>query len=245
MTTEEACGGGLGQLPSEIVTLILSFAVPPADTPLEEVAAALRHRLVCRLWNDIVLAAHFADVTVREPEAASSAVVRLLKYKGGLYITLPTRKRNVSSYKLPSRERYTNMTDIVTRWFAIRFNPETFVVNTGDYTFAKSTGYNKHHAGEGPFTTTHVPFATCFGCEAPSKDDGTAVVDLRGTPFAVPNKFDFGGYIANGTWTYSHRAQVVQLTGGGYCGWTAPVEVAKNEHLACNGGWHLTLSLVR
>jgi hypothetical protein len=31
----EACGGGLGQLPSEIVTLILSFAVPPGDTPLE------------------------------------------------------------------------------------------------------------------------------------------------------------------------------------------------------------------
>jgi hypothetical protein len=117
-----------------------------------------------------------------------------LKYKGGLYITLPTRKRNVSSYKvlrspwscallvgltlgththhrtrttapphhrttapphhrttapahdwqLPSRERYTNMTDIVTRWFAIRFNPETFVVNTGDYTFAKYIPSHAH-----------------------------------------------------------------------------------------------------
>jgi hypothetical protein len=29
------------------------------------------------------------------------------------------------------------MADIVTRWFAIRFNPEDFTVNTGDYTFAK------------------------------------------------------------------------------------------------------------
>lgn len=27
-------------------------------------------------------------------------------------------------------------TDIVTRWFAIRFNPDDFMVHTGDYTFA-------------------------------------------------------------------------------------------------------------
>jgi hypothetical protein len=29
------------------------------------------------------------------------------------------------------------MSDIVTTWFAVRFDPANFTVNTGDYTFVK------------------------------------------------------------------------------------------------------------
>jgi hypothetical protein len=183
----------------------------------------LAKRLVCRLWNDVIVSAHFTEITAqqvltpwrvcvcdvrmcavlslaavvwltrvcvcvcgvvcvavllrRQPNTTKSQTIRLLKYKGGLYVTLPATKRNVSTYKahthtlslslsgagvrrvvaaislrcvrvpcavravcvceqLPRRER-APMADIVTRWFAIRFNPEDFTVNTGDYTFAK------------------------------------------------------------------------------------------------------------
>ncbi len=59
----------------------------------------LAHRLVCQSWNELLLGAHFTAVAV----TGSSQVVRLLKYKGGLYITLPNAKRNFSSYKVQTR----------------------------------------------------------------------------------------------------------------------------------------------
>lgn len=60
----------------------------------------LSHRLVCWSWNELLLGAHFTDdVAV----TGSSQVVRLLKYKGGLYITLPNAQRNFSSYKVQTR----------------------------------------------------------------------------------------------------------------------------------------------
>lgn len=57
----------------------------------------LAHRLVCQSWNELLLGAHFTDAVA---VTGSSHVVRLLKYKGGLYITLPNAKRNFSSYKV-------------------------------------------------------------------------------------------------------------------------------------------------
>jgi len=30
-------------------------------------------------------------------------------------------------------------------------------------------------------------------------------------------------WVSNGTWDFSHDDQVVQLTGGGYCGWTCHI----------------------
>ncbi|ELR12774.1 uncharacterized protein ACA1_093090 [Acanthamoeba castellanii str. Neff] len=203
----------------------------------------LSTRLQCS-GKEIAVSARFIDIAVEQPNAGGRRTVTLLEYKGGFYIALPTDNPSVSTYKCPTRLQGT-MSDIVTTWFAIRFNPQDLTVNTGDYTFVTSTGYNTHHKDMGPDAATHVPFATCFGCEASQRDDGRAVVDLHGTPFVVlDNQFKFAGYFAYGTWTYSNNAQLVDLTGGGYCGWTAPLAAADNENMACNGGWHLQLGLL-
>lgn len=44
-------------------------------------------------------------------------------------------------------------------------------------------------------------------------------IDLRGTPFNVTDIFDLGGNGTAGTANFSFNNQVVNLTGGGFCGW--------------------------
>ena len=53
---------------------------------------------------------------------------------------------------------------------------------------------------------------------------GLANVDLRGTAFAVaPEQFVPEGETPEGEATYSDDNQVVDLTGGGHCGWMHPI----------------------
>jgi hypothetical protein len=53
---------------------------------------------------------------------------------------------------------------------------------------------------------------------------GGANIDLTGTPFEVaPDQFVAKGYLPNGTIQYSSGNQVVNVTGGGNCGWTGPL----------------------
>ena len=63
-------------------------------------------------------------------------------------------------------------------------------------------------------------YATAMGCDG-DLANGTANIDLQGTPFAVDDTFvtdDLG----IGSATFSASDQVVDLTGGGFCGWTPP-----------------------
>jgi len=45
-----------------------------------------------------------------------------------------------------------------------------------------------------------------------------------------------------GSWTFSPGNQTVQLTGGGFCGWTCPVDVPLEED-AVAGGWFMQLKI--
>src|SRR5262249_22986434 len=78
-------------------------------------------------------------------------------------------------------------------------------------------------------------------CSAASRASGQANIDLRDTPFSVaPSEFTQGGYNASGTSTYSANNQVVELTGGGYRGWTNPAPYIYNP-FNNNGGFQLNL----
>lgn len=88
----------------------------------------------------------------------------------------------------------------------------------GDQTFSTSTGEIEHGA------ITSMPYGTAMDCVAPLSMSGRANIDLRGTPFAVPGE----PFVAEGNWvnwsvTKSFDGQVVDLTGGGYCGDLRPV----------------------
>ena len=84
-----------------------------------------------------------------------------------------------------------------------------------------------------PDATLHADYPALF---APRRWGN---IDLTGTPFYVAaDEFSVYGYGACGTMEYSSGDQVVDLTGGGYCGWVGTSEDATfNE----SGGFDLQL----
>ena len=79
-----------------------------------------------------------------------------------------------------------------------------------------------------------------MSCDA--TDSGVANIDLTGTPFAVATgEFLQGGFASSGSSTYSSNKRVVNLTGGGYCGWTCASQATFNPF---NDAGDFQLSLV-
>jgi hypothetical protein len=142
-------------------------------------------------------------------------------------------------------------TSVVTQYTKIRFNPIpislfpiTFEANTADQTYATSTGALCHSGGNPPCTggstyVTSMPYADAAGCD--SSANGSANVDFRGTPFNVVNSFALGGNVPVGTTTVT-GTQVINATGGGFCGWNSMPHYYNPFNTT--GGWdvHLTLA---
>jgi hypothetical protein len=64
-----------------------------------------------------------------------------------------------------------------------------------------------------------MPYGVAASCD--SSPSGLANIDLTGTSFSVaPAEFLQQGAGGTGTSVYSAGNRVVNLTGGGYCGWT-------------------------
>jgi len=104
--------------------------------------------------------------------------------------------------------------NVKTKYTKVRVDPETLLVDIGDQTFATSTG-QLTHGGE---AVTSMPFGVGMSCDA--TPSGVANIDLTGTPFAVvADEFLVGGAGSSGSAVYSSNNRVVNLSGGGYCGW--------------------------
>jgi hypothetical protein len=149
---------------------------------------------------------------------------------------------NFSGYKIPSRKPWgASDSDVKTTWTAVRYDPTTGLINTGDFKYSNSVGYVGHHKSSSP---DKIPFGSAFGCEAPSNADGRAKIDLTGTPFAIDDTFVIGGYIPAGNAVLSSNGQVADISGGGYCGWNVPSKANQaGEQAASLGGWHLKVKL--
>jgi hypothetical protein len=127
--------------------------------------------------------------------------------------------------------------DVTTHYAKVRINPSTLLVDIADQRFATSTGELTHSGSE---QVTSMPYGVAMACDG--AESGAANVDLSGTPFSVaPNKFTQGGYAASGTSAYSENNQVVDVTGGGYCGWSSPGSSIYNP---INGAGGFQLNLV-
>ena len=115
-------------------------------------------------------------------------------------------------------------TDVRTSYSRIRIDPKTLLVDVSDQTFSASSGQLTNSGGP---VVTSMSYAAAMDCAPQGWGVPTGVgnIDLRGTPFAVrPGIFGQGPPSA-GKWcggvTYSDRDQVVDIKGGGWCGWWA------------------------
>jgi hypothetical protein len=105
-------------------------------------------------------------------------------------------------------------TNVRTSYTKIRIDPSSLLVDISDQTFSTSTG-ELIHGGE---SVTSMPYGVGMSCDA--SPSGIGNIDLTGTPFAVAaDEFEVGGAGSSGSATYSSDNRVVNLSGGGYCGW--------------------------
>ncbi len=107
-------------------------------------------------------------------------------------------------------------TSVRTNYTRVRIDPSDMSVLIVDKTFSTSTGNLTH----GSTPVDRMSYAVAMSCD--SSASGLANVDLRGTPFAVSGGFCQNGFNPVGDSTVSQNGQVVDVTGGGFCGWSAP-----------------------
>jgi GON domain len=127
------------------------------------------------------------------------------------YLTLPRQGngRNVSRYGGSLTTTYTR----------VRFHPDTFAVDWTDTTFSTSTGSYTN----GNTTSFTLGFGEAADCSGNGSASGVSNIDLSGTGLGVAaSQFVVNGYNPAGVTTYSGHAQIVDLTGGGNCGWNGP-----------------------
>ena len=166
--------------------------------------------------------------------------IKFYKYGGNHYLTLSKYlQNNFSIYQIPKRGGWSK-TDktMITHWYKVRINPTTLMVNNGDFTFSKTHGQITHHK-----TQVCVPWGTCFDCETTGSKLGRGNMSLLGTEFYIKDNFIHSGYQSNGEWKFQDKNQIVNICGGGYCGWVCPQKV-KTETEAFTGGWFIQLDIL-
>lgn len=134
------------------------------------------------------------------------------------YLALPSSANNFSQYTAGGAAIGT---DVRTTYGAVRIDPVTLKVSCSDQRHATSVGTLSHPNSPDPIVVTSMPYGVAMGCNRSA--NGVARIDLSGTPFEVAqNGFLSDGISALGTANYSSGNRMVDLTGGGYCGWQDP-----------------------
>lgn len=112
---------------------------------------------------------------------------------------------------------------IKTNYTKVLIDPVTLKVDTNAQKYATTTG---GPLSQGAVPITAMPYATAFDCRGSLSQTGLANIDLTGTPFAVAaGALVIAGSSAAGaaTPTPNGQVRVLNLTGGGNCGWNAPI----------------------
>jgi hypothetical protein len=135
------------------------------------------------------------------------------------YLTLRSQDANFAQYTASGAYPGTN---VRTHYSRVRLLPGSLQIDISDQRYSSSTGSLTH----GTTQVTSMPYAVAMDCIGAGSHQGVAGIDLRGTPFAVSDAFGVCGWLTAGSWAFSEGNQVVQLTGGGDCGWLQPVATA-------------------
>lgn len=133
------------------------------------------------------------------------------------YLTLPMAgpDRNFSEY-VPANGQGTAVRTMYSR---VRIDPYGLRVDVSDQSFSSSSGQLMH----GDTVVTSMPYAAAMDCVDAGSTTGRGNLDLRGTPFTVPPaQFRVHGHEAAGSATPGANEQVIDLLGGGLCGYIVP-----------------------
>jgi len=133
------------------------------------------------------------------------------------YLTLPMAgpDRNFSEYVPGSGQG----TAVRTTYSRVRIDPYGFRVDVSDQRFSSSSGQLMH----GDAVVASMSYAAAMDCVDAGSTAGRGNLDLRGTPFTVPPaQFRVHGHLAAGSATPGANEQVIDLLGGGLCGYIVP-----------------------
>jgi len=130
--------------------------------------------------------------------------------------------------------------NVITSYSAIQVDWSTLKVNTGfkDYATTVSVAAGTQAACGG----YKVPYGTCANCGySPATN---AQIDLTNTNYKVNDVWVAAGYIPNGQYTSANNSQLINLYGGGDCGYelTSAAAAAGEQASIVDGGWLLQLA---
>ena len=179
-------------------------------------------------------AAHMKVYSSNNAQASTSLSVCGANFYNNNPLTLSNGKYYINLWK-PNYAVDLNQKNANTSYTKIAFDPITWLVDTGDFTYTTST-----------LSTHSVAYGFAMGCAGTWTPNAHTRIDLTGTPFAVDDMFVINGYLPNGNAVFSSNNQIVDIMGGGDCGWTAPMaQDAIGGNYLMTGGKFLKLALVK
>ena len=167
------------------------------------------------------------------------------------YLTLINTGGNFNYSQYTAGGASPSTTNVRTSYTKVRLDPATLTVNIGDQTFSSSTGFLFHSPTTrgNVFPVSSMPYGVAIDCRGSFTSTGQANIDLTGTPFQVDDSFRVSGFNAAGSvngvpGTGPALGQVVNLTGGGFCGGTHPLPPGNQAPRNNGGGFNLSLAFV-
>ncbi|HLO04797.1 MAG TPA: GON domain-containing protein [Symbiobacteriaceae bacterium] len=211
-----------------MVALILAALLPASASaaPLPQSCAEVRLQNPAAADGPYTLAlqSHTAQIYCADMAGTPKEYISLA-HTGGSYNYSFSPGAHVVYY---TRNYLIYGTDANTSYLKIRLDPVTLVVDQKDVTFANlvsigSNGYDPQNPSFKPTPRT-ADYANASDCYNMYSNHGRANVDLTGTDFAIDDSVSFavGGWAQNGSISMDANRQVVNMTGGGWCGGAGP-----------------------
>ncbi len=160
---------------------------------------------------------------------------------GGLeYVTPGNATANFGQYTAGAKSPGTN---VRTTYARLRIDPASLQIDICDQTFATSTGSLMHDpASNGNDPVTSMPVGVAMDCRGSGSHTGVGAIDVTGLPFVITGSWTNTGNGSAGMATKSGSGRSVAITGGGDCGWLAPVNAPYNPFNTCSNGKLVALS---
>jgi len=131
---------------------------------------------------------------------------------------------------------------VITQWTAVRFDPATRTVTTGDYAGASSTGETHEDSGNGTVELDYaqMPFGSGRSCTSTSAV--VATIDLTHTVFAIAasQAWSIDGFNNHGVATVDTDRKTAQIAADGFSTGTSPC-AQNTDYYTTHGGPCLVL----